>query len=1299
MAELIFSTIGETLGARLAPAALRTLGSALGRVGGAMLGRSIDQRLFGETARYEGARLTDLHVQSSTEGASMPAVFGRVRIAGQVIWAARFKEHAETSEVSGGGGKGGAPRATRTDYRYTISFAVGLCEGEVSYIGRAWANGEAFDLSGVTWRLHKGAEDQAPDALIEAIEGAEQAPAYRGLAYIVFEDLPLDQFGATIPQLSFEVVRPARAETGPRLEDLVRGVCLIPGSGEFAYATEPVVRVIGPGEETPENVHAERNRPNLLVSLDQLATDFPNCEWVSLVVAWFGDDLRCGHCQIRPGVELAAKVTAPMMWRVGSVDREDAYVVSHVDGAPAYGGAPSDESVTQAIAELRGRGYKVALCPFILMDVPDDNGLPDPYGGAEQARYPWRGRIGLHPAAGEVGSPDKTSAATPQIAAFFGAADPSDFGVSDGCPTYSGPAEWSYRRFILHHAKLASLSGGVDAFIVGSEMRALTTARASATSFPAVAALRALAADVRTILPDATLTYAADWSEYHGYQPADGSGDVLFHLDPLWSDANIDVIGIDWYPPLTDWRDGRTHLDAALARDAYDLTYLQSRIEGGEAFDYWYADGEARADQTRSLIADGAHDEPWIFRAKDIRNFWGRAHHDRLAGVRSSSPTDWIPESKPIWLMELGCPALDKGANAPNLFIDEKSSESAAPPFSSGTRNDLIQRRTLEAYLDYWDNAGGHNAVSSVDGRLMIGAAFVWAWDARPYPAFPARADVWSDGAAWRRGHWLNGRAGLSRLGEVVSELCLRANVSDADVSALRGAVSGYVADAPATARALLDPLMAAYDFVSTEREGRISFFHSDQTEPLELDAADFAASDGADLFANRMDHLDRPIEARVRFLDATRDYLIAGVSARRLDAAAGGVETIDAPLVLEADIAEALAQRVLADRRAASESVRASLGPAHLALEPGDRVTFEGVSFEVARIEDAETRAVELRRARTSLGEGSSLVEPSAPPPPAFAPTPAFALLDLPSLPGAEADDRPLAAVFASPWHGTHEIHAGASDDALTLRARATRPAIMGELLWALWPGPVGRWDDGNRVRVKLYGSAALVSASADATLNGANVFAVEASGGAWEILQARECVLVAPGEYELSGLLRAQLGSEHAMTSPHLAGARIVKLDARLARAQIASHEWGETMRLSAPPAGAAPNDPRTSRLEVSLSRAASRPWAPAHLRALRGASGAVTISWVRRAHRGGDYWGAGDAPLGFGSEAYRLDILDGSTLKRSVNVAFPSYVYSVTDQTADFGAPPSSLKLRVVQFGEGGATGLNKELTILL
>src|SRR5262249_41012281 len=162
------------------------------------------------------------------------------------------------------------------------------------------------------------------------------------------------------------------------------------------------------------------------------------------------------------------------------------------------------------------------------------------------------------------------------------------------------------------------------------------------------------------------------------------------------------------------------------------------------------------------------------------------------------------------------------------------------------------------------------------------------------------------------------------------------------------------------------------------------------------------------------------------------------------------------------------------------------------------------------------ETRRLDLERAASSRASVLHLAEPGAPALPALDPTPAFSLLDLPPLPGAEDDERPLVALFAAPWLGPHTLFAGASDALMTERATAPQPATMGELLWALWPGPVDRFDRGNVVRIKLYGGA-LSSVTQEALLNGDNAFAIESEAGVWEILQAQNAVLVAPGEYEL--------------------------------------------------------------------------------------------------------------------------------------------------------------------------------------
>ena len=210
---------------------------------------------------------------------------------------------------------------------------------------------------------------------------------------------------------------------------------------------------------------------------------------------------------------------------------------------------------------MKARGLRVTLYPFILMDVPPGNTLPNPYSdnAAEtgQPAFPWRGRITCSPAAGYAGTVDKTATAASQVATFFGSASPSDFAVSGETVSWTGAADdWGLRRMVLHYAHLCAAAGGVDAFLIGTEMRGLTTIRSGASAYPAVRAFRDLAADVRAILGAGTaISYAADWSEYFGHQPGDGSGDVFFHLDPLWADAEIDFR-----------RDRQLHATVGLAR-------------------------------------------------------------------------------------------------------------------------------------------------------------------------------------------------------------------------------------------------------------------------------------------------------------------------------------------------------------------------------------------------------------------------------------------------------------------------------------------------------------------------------------------------------------------------------------------------------------------------------------------------------------------------------------------------------------------------------------------------------------
>lgn len=221
------------------------IGFAFGGPTGALIGYSmgstIGSLLFPpDLGTVEGPRLQDLQIQSSAEGAPIPQAYGTVRLAGNIIWGKPLQEHKHTEEVGGKGGGGGGESVS---YTYTADFAIALCEGPITAIRKLWADGKlimdvseptaaeqatvaaggfldnilqrqqaffgetmAVGRTGGTIRIYKGDETQLPDPLIEADLGAGQTPAYRGVAYIVFDNFELADYGNRIPNITAEVV-------------------------------------------------------------------------------------------------------------------------------------------------------------------------------------------------------------------------------------------------------------------------------------------------------------------------------------------------------------------------------------------------------------------------------------------------------------------------------------------------------------------------------------------------------------------------------------------------------------------------------------------------------------------------------------------------------------------------------------------------------------------------------------------------------------------------------------------------------------------------------------------------------------------------------------------------------------------------------------------------------------------------------------------------------------------------------------------------------------------------------------
>lgn len=350
--------------------------------------------------------------------------------------------------------------------------------------------------------------------------------------------------------------------------------------------------------------------------------------------------------------------------------------------------------------------------------------------------------------------------------------------------------------------------------------------------------------------------------------------------------------------------------------------------------------------------------------------------------------------------------------------------------------------------------------------------------------------------------------------------------------------------------------------------------------------------------------------------------------------------------------------------------------------LEPGDVVRPEGRDgdWRVVRITADETPSAVLERVVESGvhedegprgGDGAVVVG-----------APFVRVLDLPPRIGSEEDGLPLVAVAAEPWRGMR-LFAGSAAETLTARAEVETPATVGVLVEPLAHGVRYRWDEANALVVRVEGAAPEGAVEA-AVLGGANVLAVEMRAG-WEVVQFRTASLVAAGVWRLTGLLRGQQGTEVEMRTGATAGAVVVFLDQRLARAEIGWGERGLPLVCRAGPAGAAPGGRGFGEVGFEFQGVQARPWSPVGLGVETTAEGLV-VRWTSRVRLYGDGWDGEPTPVD--PVRFRLRLLDGAVVVRTDEALEARHVYAA-------GTVPAGARIAVSQWGEGFGWGVEAEI----
>ncbi|HEZ0763653.1 TPA: DUF1983 domain-containing protein [Neisseria meningitidis] len=151
-------------------------------------------------------RILSLQVQRSSQGLTLPVIYGRTRVAGNLVWYGDFVaiEHKATTRQGGKGG--GGVKQVDISYTYEAAVMLALCEGEIQGVGRIWRDKEKFDsLAQLRLTLMRGGDEQPLWTHLQQAKHQDQALNYSGTAYLCSPNYELTK-SAQIYQHNFEVI-------------------------------------------------------------------------------------------------------------------------------------------------------------------------------------------------------------------------------------------------------------------------------------------------------------------------------------------------------------------------------------------------------------------------------------------------------------------------------------------------------------------------------------------------------------------------------------------------------------------------------------------------------------------------------------------------------------------------------------------------------------------------------------------------------------------------------------------------------------------------------------------------------------------------------------------------------------------------------------------------------------------------------------------------------------------------------------------------------------------------------------
>ena len=542
----------------------------------------------------------------------------------------------------------------------------------------------------------------------------------------------------------------------------------------------------------------------------------------------------------------------------------------------------------------------------------------------------------------------------------------------------------------------------------------------------------------------------------------------------------------------------------------------------------------------------------------------------------------------------------------------------------------------------------------------------------------------------------------LTELGEIADHLCERVGIEPGDRAfsvfdgeQIRGLIVNQIQSPRQTLEIASTPYQA--EFYETI-DGYLTGVYMGGASAKTIDTDDLGAQEGDQVSTggdmgsliefNVSDEIQRPRQITVTAFDPAKDHESTAQHAYLMNGLGSGVESISMPMALLPDEARQTAERLIYQRHVEKEVASLKLPWEYGYLEPSNIITISlnGIThrLRIVTVNGVLPGLIEIQAvadqldvySQTVVGDsGSGYSAPTV-----SSPVRSVALL-IDSVMLRDQDD--AAGYYAAIVPLTDGSWGGAvlykdRGAGYEVVERFPAAATAGVTTGSVTSGTGNTIDTTTTITVDLYGTTAtLESVTELEMLNGANAACL----GDGQIFQYQTATQVGgyDNRWTLSNILWSRRGSDHAAAT-HATGSRFVLLDGAVLFVSNDLAERGISRSFKSVTAGHSLTD--TAATTFTWDARTLKPLSVADVQGTRDVSNNLTITWKRRTRLGGHWADSQDVPLGEFSESYEIDVMSGSTVKRTITATTQTATYTAAQATTDGLAPAGPVTFNIYQ-----------------